>query len=116
MRSTIATALDFVIDTLSGSPTSFTVPQNVMAVKRANPPETDDEKAGIRDGGEGGGSDQGMLFACVLWNDEEHSFGEVIERVMTATRCTRQAASDVAVKVDAVVCTGLHSLYTEGTH
>ncbi|KAJ3417168.1 hypothetical protein HDV05_006374 [Chytridiales sp. JEL 0842] len=105
MRSTIATALDFILDTLSGSPTDFTVPQSVATVKRANPPETDEEKASLAEKTEkpsGSTESGGMLYALLLWNDEEHSFGEVIERVMGATNHNRQAANDIAVKVDAV--------------
>ncbi|BGP10297.1 E3 ubiquitin-protein ligase ubr11 [Rhodotorula toruloides] len=39
-------------------------------------------------------------FAVVLWNDERHSFAEVIDQVSRATGCSRAAASGVAQRVD----------------
>ncbi|GAA6062341.1 hypothetical protein JCM10212_006591 [Sporobolomyces blumeae] len=39
-------------------------------------------------------------FAITLWNDERHSFTEVINVVSRAIGCSRRAASDVAQRVD----------------
>ncbi|GAA5876736.1 hypothetical protein JCM16303_006269 [Sporobolomyces ruberrimus] len=41
-------------------------------------------------------------FAVVLWNDEKHSFPQVIEIVSRSTGCSRSAASLVAQRVDVV--------------
>ncbi|GAA5987891.1 hypothetical protein JCM5350_006763 [Sporobolomyces pararoseus] len=41
-------------------------------------------------------------FAVVLWNDEKHSFPQVIEIVSRATGCSRSASSQVAQRVDTV--------------
>ncbi|GAA5937351.1 hypothetical protein JCM1841_006006 [Sporobolomyces salmonicolor] len=39
-------------------------------------------------------------YAVVLWNDEKHSFSQVIDIVSRAVGCSRRAASDVAQRVD----------------
>ncbi|GAA5974704.1 hypothetical protein JCM11641_007232 [Rhodosporidiobolus odoratus] len=41
-------------------------------------------------------------FAIHLWNDEKHSFAQVIEQVTRAVGCSRHAASQVAQRVDTV--------------
>ncbi|GAA6011286.1 hypothetical protein JCM11491_006784 [Sporobolomyces phaffii] len=41
-------------------------------------------------------------FAVVLWNDEKHSFPQVIDIVSRATGCSRAAAAQVAQRVDTV--------------
>lgn len=40
-------------------------------------------------------------WSVVLWNDEKHSFDQVIEQVRSATGVSRREASDVAQRVDA---------------
>ena len=39
-------------------------------------------------------------YATVLWNDERHSFDQVIHQVRRAAQCSVKAASDIAVLVD----------------
>ncbi|GAA5986209.1 hypothetical protein JCM10908_006456 [Rhodotorula pacifica] len=39
-------------------------------------------------------------YATVLWNDERHSFDQVIHQVKRATSCSVKTASDIAVLVD----------------
>ncbi|BGP42337.1 E3 ubiquitin-protein ligase ubr1 [Rhodotorula kratochvilovae] len=39
-------------------------------------------------------------YAVVLWNDEQHSFREVIDQVALAVGCSPSAASGVATRVD----------------
>ncbi|KAI9140126.1 hypothetical protein BKA69DRAFT_588597 [Paraphysoderma sedebokerense] len=41
-------------------------------------------------------------FSVCLWNDESHSFNQVIDIVMSATGCSRTAAGDAANMVDRV--------------
>ncbi|KAJ3284110.1 hypothetical protein HK104_010088, partial [Borealophlyctis nickersoniae] len=94
MRSTIATVLDFVIDTFADSPSDFAVPTTVDEVLSANPPESHEEAQRISDG-------RSAPFACVLWNDEVHSFQEVIDQVVEAVHCSTAFAKSVAERVDA---------------
>ncbi|TPX78630.1 hypothetical protein CcCBS67573_g00072 [Chytriomyces confervae] len=99
MRATISTALDFIIDTFNASPTNFTLPTRLESVLSANPPEPGDEDCGAnlenvefkRD-----------MFVCILWNDESHTFDEVIAKVRGGTNCSEERAAEVAVTVDAV--------------
>lgn len=41
-----------------------------------------------------------QTYACVLWNDESHSFEEVISQLMEATKCSRLEAKQSAERVD----------------
>ncbi|KAI9021566.1 hypothetical protein CLU79DRAFT_753863 [Phycomyces nitens] len=40
-------------------------------------------------------------YVCMLWNDEHHSFDEVINIVSTAINCSKEDAMNVAEEVDA---------------
>ncbi|GAA6024173.1 hypothetical protein JCM10207_005593 [Rhodosporidiobolus poonsookiae] len=41
-------------------------------------------------------------WSVILWNDERHSFPDVIDQVTRAVGCSRRAAADVARRVDSV--------------
>jgi E3 ubiquitin-protein ligase UBR1 len=41
-----------------------------------------------------------IMYSCILWNDETHSFGEVIERVKSGINCTENTARHIAEEVD----------------
>jgi hypothetical protein len=47
--------------------------------------------------------DEKEIYSLVLWNDETHSFDEVIEVVTQATQCTPARAKAVAEAVDSHV-------------
>ncbi|KAJ3037015.1 hypothetical protein HDV00_002148 [Rhizophlyctis rosea] len=93
MRATVATVLDFVIDTLAESPADLTAPESAESIRSINVPETDEEDALAKD--------NKWQYACILWNDEVHSFQEVIDIVMAALDCSVEEAKDVATRVDA---------------
>ncbi|KAJ3331587.1 hypothetical protein HDU76_002758 [Blyttiomyces sp. JEL0837] len=95
IRTAIATVLDFIIDTYSWSPIDFTLPNSVSAIRAANPPNDFGEDTEGQNPGE-------TQYACVLWNDEEHSFMEVIQKIEHATHCNRQRSSHIAQTVDAI--------------
>lgn len=42
----------------------------------------------------------GLGNRVILFNDEIHSFDEVIEQLLKAIECSRQRAEDLAVEVD----------------
>ena len=92
MRTTIATVLDFVIDSLAESPSDLSPPESIDVIRDANLPETPEEEARAKD--------NEWLYACILWNDETHSFQEVIDVVMAALGCTQSEAKHVAERVD----------------
>lgn len=84
MARTIAYALDFVLDTLDYSPDD------------ALPPHDEDELRSQP-------SAEPILkefYAIILWNDDKHSFEEVIQNICEATGCSREVASEMVVRID----------------
>ncbi|KAI9000300.1 hypothetical protein BC832DRAFT_149454 [Gaertneriomyces semiglobifer] len=95
MKSTIATVLDFIIDTLAYS-TLPVLPGDADDVSAAHPPEPGQERHPLD-----GPPHASLLYSLTLYNDESHSFSEVIETVMDATNCTEAHGKTVAEAVDA---------------
>ncbi|OLL26450.1 E3 ubiquitin-protein ligase ubr1 [Neolecta irregularis DAH-3] len=98
IRSTIARVLNFMLDVLSCSPENFKLPatsEDVRIDERASRlhfsayglPNADTDPA---------------IYTTVLWNDEKHSFDQVIHQVRRATGCERSFAEETAQKVDAL--------------
>ncbi|KAH9850612.1 hypothetical protein C2E23DRAFT_734790 [Lenzites betulinus] len=86
MGRTIGYAIDFLLDTLDTSPDeTFMVTPPTEAVLRLQP--TGDPLM----------HDQ---FAIVVWNDDKHSFDEVIELLHDITSCTREEAAHIADRID----------------
>jgi len=84
MRKTVAYALDFILDTLDYSPDEPSVPAS-KADLRLQPSADPMMK------------DQ---FCVVLWNDEEHTFGDVIKLITNTTNRSREEANEAAVRID----------------
>lgn len=88
MSRTVAYALDFVLDTLDYSPDDATPPhdENELRAQPSAEPVSKD------------------FYAVLLWNDEKHSFEEVIHNISDATGCSRDVASDMVYRIDDEVC------------
>jgi hypothetical protein len=56
--------------------------------------------------------DEKEIYSLVLWNDEEHSFDDVIRIVKKAIGCTTARARAIAEAVDSHVCTVLFGIFT----
>ena len=84
MKKTVAYALDFILDTLDYSPDEPSVPTGEADLRLQ--PSADPMM-----------KDQ---FCVVLWNDEKHSFDDVIKLLMETTNRTREEANDAAVRID----------------
>ncbi|KAG5643045.1 hypothetical protein DXG03_001623 [Asterophora parasitica] len=84
MRRTVGYALDFVLDTLDYSPDESTVPLNEADLRLQ--PSADPMM-----------KDQ---YCVVLWNDDKHSFEEVIKLLCDMTNRTREEASVLAHRID----------------
>jgi E3 ubiquitin-protein ligase UBR1 len=84
MRRTVAYALDFILDTLDYSPDEPLVPANEvdLRVQPSADPMMKDQ------------------YCVVLWNDDKHSFDDVIKLLCDTTGRTREEANEVAIKVD----------------
>lgn len=84
MSRTVAYAIDFILDTLDFSPDEPIVPQSEAILKSlpsADPMEKD-------------------LWAVVLWNDDKHSFDEVIHQICDNTSHTRDEAYAIVNRID----------------
>ncbi|KAF8879924.1 hypothetical protein BD779DRAFT_1550399 [Infundibulicybe gibba] len=84
MHRTIGYALDFLLDTLDYSPDEPSVPANEadLRLQASADPMMKDQ------------------YCVVLWNDEKHSFDEVITLLCDATGRTREDASTVVHRID----------------
>ncbi|KAG0045707.1 hypothetical protein BGZ83_009072 [Gryganskiella cystojenkinii] len=93
IRATIATVLDFIIDTMS------TCPENMNATRES---KEQIQRDAIEAGNLAGETTdlENMQFCCVLWNDEEHSFTAVINRVSETTNMATSYARKIAETVD----------------
>ncbi|KAG0348681.1 hypothetical protein BG004_004502 [Podila humilis] len=93
IRKTIATLLDFIIDTMTTSP------ENMNGTRES---KEQIQRDAVDAGNIAGESTdlENMSFACILWNDEDHSFTEVIDRVSGATGMPSNYARKIAETVD----------------
>lgn len=85
MSRTIGYAIDYVLDTLDYSPEVTSAPPKeefLWKQPTGDPMMMKDQ------------------FCVVLWNDDKHSFDEVIQLLMDMTNRTREEASDIADKID----------------
>ena len=85
MSRTVAYALDYILDTLDYSPDEAIAPTN-EADLRAQP--TGDPMV-MKD-----------QYCVIIWNDDKHSFDEVIHLLGESTGRNREEASDIADKID----------------
>ena len=97
IHTTISIVLDFMLDTLSASPEEMS-PLSEAEVKE------EAKRAAIYIRDPINNVDEEKLFAVVLWNDEHHSFHEVIEQLQDATGCSKAEAKAIAERVDSYVC------------
>jgi E3 ubiquitin-protein ligase UBR1 len=84
MRRTVGYALDFILDTLDFSPDESFVPANEADLRLQ--PSADPMM-----------KDQ---YCVVLWNDDKHSFEEVIKLLCDMTNRTREEASILVHRID----------------
>ncbi|KAH8101404.1 hypothetical protein BXZ70DRAFT_906545 [Cristinia sonorae] len=85
MSRTVAYAIDYLLDTLDYSPDEAIAPTN-EAELRAQP--TGDPMV-MKD-----------QYCVLIWNDDKHSFDEVIHLLCDSTGRTREEALEVAHKID----------------
>ncbi|KAG0166761.1 hypothetical protein DFQ30_006800 [Apophysomyces sp. BC1015] len=105
IRKTIECVMDYILETFAVSPessleTSETLPQNIqpdLYEDIARECENTHEALGLRMPSDS----EKQQYACVLWNDEKHTFNQVITIVTRATGCSKSQASKVAQNVDA---------------
>ncbi|KAI1315623.1 hypothetical protein EDD11_000575 [Mortierella claussenii] len=93
VRKTIATVLDFIIDTMTTSP------ENMNGTRVSKEQIQRDAVDAGNIAGETTDLDN-MDFVCILWNDEDHSFTDVINRVSETTNMSSIYARKIAETVD----------------
>lgn len=94
ITKTIAYVLDYILDTLDFSPDDAVPPVEIAALRAqqtADPYEND-------------------LYAVLLWNDDKHSFDEVINNVREATGANVAEVSRSVDRIDEEVGRTLHSI------
>ncbi|KAI0063243.1 hypothetical protein BV25DRAFT_1824839 [Artomyces pyxidatus] len=84
MNKTVAYAIDFIIETLDYSPEETSVPTNEADLRLQ--PSADPMM-----------KDQ---YCVVLWNDEKHSFSEVVDLLCSVTERTKEDATAIADRID----------------
>ncbi|KAI7848553.1 hypothetical protein BDC45DRAFT_471139 [Circinella umbellata] len=92
IKATIQVVMDYILETFATSPEDLSL-RNKQQIEQDC--EASDKALGMIDNG------HRRMYACILWNDERHSFDEVIDVVKRATGCTKLQASKVAESVDA---------------
>ncbi|KIY73143.1 hypothetical protein CYLTODRAFT_387655 [Cylindrobasidium torrendii FP15055 ss-10] len=84
MNRTVGCVLDFILDTLDYSPDEPMAPKSEAELRKQPSAELP-----MKDS-----------FCVVLWNDEKHSFDEVIKLLCDKTGMTVEAASETAHRID----------------
>lgn len=84
MNRTVGYALDFLLDTLDYSPDEPSVPANEgeLRLQPSADPMMKDQ------------------YCVIVWNDDKHSFEEVIQLICETTNRTKGEASDIAHRID----------------
>ncbi|KAK9491525.1 hypothetical protein V1508DRAFT_357779 [Lipomyces doorenjongii] len=100
IRGTVARTLDYILDVFSCSPQSYQDCKDEELIRKdfgsfALDPNIYGGKREEAD------KDNGQ-FALVLWNDEKHSFTDVIQIVMRATRRREEYGKFISEEVDAI--------------
>lgn len=109
IRKTIATVLDFIIDTMTTSP------ENMNGTRES---KEQIQRDAVDAGNIAGETTdlENMQYACILWNDEDHSFTEVIDRVSGATNMPSNYARKIAETVDTQVSTQFMRFFIYPSH
>ena len=106
IASIVHRALDFCLETLAKSPDTFGPPKDAQSIKtNLTRAEVQQVQAQKETGHPFSSYPGDGPWAVALWNDEKHSFSDVIDQVCRAVpQCTKKAALECAMRVDAYVC------------
>lgn len=112
-QTAIAEVLEFIMVTLMlhersiASPMAITRPENLPTAEELRRQcSTSDVSGG--DGAASSNSNEEM-YTLVLWNDEGHSFDQVISKVMECRHCDHDEAYQVAVEVSSILFLNTHT-------
>lgn len=92
VRETVSVVIDYILETFATSPEDILTVGTVQSIQQ----DCVDSHQAL-----GLPVDlENQFYACVLWNDEKHSFDQVITVVKNAIGCTTEQADAVAQAVD----------------
>ncbi|KAI8897884.1 hypothetical protein BC833DRAFT_620830 [Globomyces pollinis-pini] len=86
IRTTIVTVFEMIISTIDAIKPDFGQPFDIAAIRNSSSLDNDTEEA--------------REYGLVVWNDESHSFDEVIVTLAAAVGCSTQEASQYAKYID----------------
>ena len=111
--SSVSTMITYVLDTMEHAPTEMKLPEGPEAVERIKrQPSLEPKDEHMDEDGDASltsrlvgaysfdSSKHARIYSVVLWNDEKHSFREVIDTVSGATEKTEYIAKGIAERVD----------------
>ncbi|UZJ54429.1 hypothetical protein CBS101457_003749 [Exobasidium rhododendri] len=96
--SSVSTMFAYVLDTMEHAPMEMKLPQGPDAIERIKAQPT--LEPAVDESAEGDQDDRARIYSVVLWNDEKHSFKEVIDTVSGATEKAEFVAKGIAERVD----------------
>ncbi|PWN37144.1 uncharacterized protein FA14DRAFT_159326 [Meira miltonrushii] len=104
----VSSMIAFILDTMEHAPAEMKLPEGPDAIeiikrqKTLEPPEPEDEDLDYMPGpgAYSFDSNQNKLYTVVLWNDEKHSFRDVIDIICEVTNKTETEAKGIAERVD----------------
>ena len=114
----IQEAFDFIIDALRHSPPAGAPPERASHIQNTPPlfpPTPDSTRLGSRYGNtDWVGFELGKgPYSIILWNDEKHSYEQVIEALVTSLKCSKVHAFAAASRIDHY---GLEAIATSSDH
>ncbi|KAI8366836.1 uncharacterized protein BYT42DRAFT_588028 [Radiomyces spectabilis] len=96
VKETIAVVIDYMLETFATSPEDVS-PTNLHDIQQ----DCEDSHKALHIPIANAAEGQRQMYACVLWNDEKHSFDEVISIVVRSIGCAKHEAIKIAENVDA---------------
>lgn len=104
----VSSMVAFILDTMEHAPVEMKLPEGPDAIeiikrqKTLEPPEPEDDDLNYMPGpgAYSFDSNHNKLYTVVLWNDEKHSFRDVIDIICEVTNKTETEAKGIAERVD----------------
>ncbi|KAL9542746.1 hypothetical protein MBANPS3_008455 [Mucor bainieri] len=93
VRETITVVLDYILETFATSPEDVVSVGTVDSIQQDCIDSHEALGLPVADAAH-------QTYACILWNDEKHSFDHVIDIVVNALGCTKDEAAHAAECVD----------------
>jgi E3 ubiquitin-protein ligase UBR1 len=95
VRDRVALLFDFILDVLDYSPSVIDLPATSELLTALSPPENQNEAQAQANGT--------FEYALILWNDESHSYGEVMDILEETINCPKEAAKKMTENIDLYV-------------